>query len=629
MTNPGVTARTKMSLRAGLGIKPVAALPQVEDGDVTLYNGRIWIGRISSGLKVAVPAGPETPQYPHFQAVASTLWQISHGLNTAGTPTIAVRDGAGNPLTPMAVTVVSDNQTNLTFSAAQSGSAFLLFGNSISTDSVHTSKVLVGSRGITDSGSALQVDGVDVSLLGHAHAFSTLTGKPTTLGGYGITDAQSLIVAGSAAQYYRGDKTFQTLDKAAVGLGLVENTALSTWAGSASLVTAGNLTAAALTVSGSTVFTGPVTFNGTTTTVNATTVTLADPVMTLGGTAALTVDDGKDRGIEYRWYNGAAKTGFFGFDRSTGRMTFIPDAVNAGEVFSGAVGVVEANLLGNVTGAVTGNADTATKLSSVRSLSITGDAAWTTNFDGSANATGALTLANTAVAAGAYGSGTQIPTFTVDGKGRLVAAGSVAVTPPAFAAVTGKPTTLGGYGITDGALQADLLAHTGGADPHPQYYNQVRGDARYSQLLNVVGKNAVNTASTSTTLANATGLSIQLAANTLYRVSMMVRFSSTNAGTGVKLGVTAPASATVALAATIPRAADGTGSAFYGQITSSGDSVLSNGVEAANTTYMATILGTVQTGATAGPLQVQLATEVNSVSVSVVAGSVIVADIIP
>lgn len=47
---------------------------------------------------------------------------------------------------------------------------------------------------------------------------------------------------GSAAQYLRGDQTWQTLNKAAVGLANVENTAISTWAGSTDLVTVGTIT---------------------------------------------------------------------------------------------------------------------------------------------------------------------------------------------------------------------------------------------------------------------------------------------------------------------------------------------------------------------------------------------------
>lgn len=90
---------------------------------------------------------------------------------------------------------------------------------------------------------------------------------------------------------------------------------------------------------GNTVITGDLTVNGTTTTINSSITTLDDPVLTLGGDTAPTVDDNKDRGIEYRWHNGtSAKIGFFGYDDSTGFLTFIPDATVSSEVFSGAIG---------------------------------------------------------------------------------------------------------------------------------------------------------------------------------------------------------------------------------------------------------------------------------------------------
>lgn len=49
--------------------------------------------------------------------------------------------------------------------------------------------------------------------------FSKLSGLPTTRAGYGITDAEGTIAAGTTAQYFRGDKTFQTLNTTAVAEG--------------------------------------------------------------------------------------------------------------------------------------------------------------------------------------------------------------------------------------------------------------------------------------------------------------------------------------------------------------------------------------------------------------------------
>lgn len=85
--------------------------------------------------------------------------------------------------------------------------------------------------------------------------------------------------------------------------------------------------------------------NGTTTTVNSATTTVDDPVFTLGGDTAPVSDDNKDRGIEFRWHNGSnAKVGFFGYDDSTGKFTFIPDATNSSEIFSGTKGTLDANI---------------------------------------------------------------------------------------------------------------------------------------------------------------------------------------------------------------------------------------------------------------------------------------------
>ena len=95
-------------------------------------------------------------------------------------------------------------------------------------------------------------------------------------------------------------------------------------------------------VGGNATITGNLTVNGTTFTVDSTVTTLQDPILTLGGNSAPASDDNKDRGLEFRWHNGStAKVGFFGFDDSTGRFTFIPDATNTNEVFSGTKGTID------------------------------------------------------------------------------------------------------------------------------------------------------------------------------------------------------------------------------------------------------------------------------------------------
>lgn len=95
-------------------------------------------------------------------------------------------------------------------------------------------------------------------------------------------------------------------------------------------------------------------------------------------------------------------------------------------------------------------ADEALKLTIPRTISITGDATYSVSFDGSANVSGGIILANSGVTAGTYNnSATQVRPFAVDAKGRITGVGTpVDITPP-WSAITGKPTTLNGYGITD------------------------------------------------------------------------------------------------------------------------------------------------------------------------------------
>ena len=120
-----------------------------------------------------------------------------------------------------------------------------------------------------------------------------------------------------------------------------------------SLTTIGNSNTDVLTVNAVTTYTDDVTIegnlevdqnviinqnltvHGTTTTVNSTVVTLDDPIVTLGGDTAPASNDGKDRGVEFRYYDSTARVGFFGWDNSASRYALYHNATNSSEVFAG------------------------------------------------------------------------------------------------------------------------------------------------------------------------------------------------------------------------------------------------------------------------------------------------------
>jgi len=79
---------------------------------------------------------------------------------------------------------------------------------------------------------------------------------------------------------------------------------------------------------------GNLNVTGTTTTVDSTVVTIADPLFQLGADS----DDGLDRGITALYNDGASKTAFFGMDDSASEFVFILDATDSSSVISGSLG---------------------------------------------------------------------------------------------------------------------------------------------------------------------------------------------------------------------------------------------------------------------------------------------------
>ncbi|MGC0152671.1 pyocin knob domain-containing protein, partial [Chromobacterium vaccinii] len=137
-------------------------------------------------------------------------------------------------------------------------------------------------------------------------------------------------------------------------------------------------------------------------------------------------------------------------------------------------------------------AEYAGRLKASRSIAMTGDGSWSVSFDGGGNASGAMTLANSGVGPGRYSM------VTVDAKGRVISgqllAGDDVPAHDWGKITTGKPTTLAGYGIADGASKAELQTAIN---------NLVAGAPGALDTLKELSQALNNDASFATTVTNA------------------------------------------------------------------------------------------------------------------------------
>lgn len=126
---------------------------------------------------------------------------------------------------------------------------------------------------------------------------------------------------------------------------------------------------------------------------------------------------------------------------------------------AGTLGIASAGDFPMLNQNTTGNAATATALATGRTISVTGDLAYTSpSFDGSGNVTAAGTLATVNTNVGSFGSSTSIPNFTVNGKGLITAAGgNVVIAPAGTLSGTTLNSTVVTSSLTSVGAQAQAL----------------------------------------------------------------------------------------------------------------------------------------------------------------------------
>jgi len=166
----------------------------------------------------------------NVEDTALSTWSGSTNIASLGTVNTGTWKG-----TPVADSYI--------YSAANWNSAFTHISDLNNPHSVTANQVLPDQTG--QGGKILSTDGTIVSWASDQGgvAWGNITGTLSAQSDLSIAlfGKESTLAVGTINQYYRGDKSWITLDKTAVGLSSVENTALSTWTGSSNITNLGTI----------------------------------------------------------------------------------------------------------------------------------------------------------------------------------------------------------------------------------------------------------------------------------------------------------------------------------------------------------------------------------------------------
>lgn len=340
---------------------------------------------------------------------------------TANTPnTLVKRDGSGNILG----TITGNADTATKWSTPRS--------LSLTGDGTATLSGVDGSANVSGALTLATVNG-NVGTYGSTSAIPIITvnAKGLVTGVTTASISSSLSIAGTTGSDVvslgtdtltfaggTGVTTAVTNNQVSISIGQAVATTSNVTFNDATIngvLYSNDITSTNINVTGNAVITGDLTVQGTTFTINSSTVAVSDLNITVAKDATNAAQA-----------NGAGLTVAGPAVAPTLLYTSADDRWNFNKPLN----------ISTVYGALSGNASTATKLETARSIAATGDASWSVSFDGSAAASSAITLATVNSNVGTFGSGTYVPSLTVNAKGLVTAASATAI-PTATTAVLG------------------------------------------------------------------------------------------------------------------------------------------------------------------------------------------------
>ena len=417
--------------------------------------------------------------------VVDAKGRITGITSNAVSTTISLAAGSGSGSVAGGGTLTVTGGTGITTSA--SGSAFTITNSGVTgLSSTGTGNVTVSAStgavtlalpnsgpGAVSVGSSTAIPVITTDAQGRVASTTTaaVVAPAGTLSGAtlaaGVT-ASSLTSVGTLVNLTVTNPISGSVTGSAATVTGASQSSITTLAGLTSLGTA----AVTTTSAGNFVVAGNLTVNGTYEYVNSTVTTHQDPILELntGVNGALLTGTAFDSGLKTHYWTGLADaSAFFGRTSVAGNFEYFATVSGeTGNVISGTYGTIKSGALilanstassSTTTGAlqVTGGAGIAGAVYA-GSLYDTGNRVLTTstshaNSGGDITVSGAynalaLTLATVNTNVGTFGNATYNEVITVNGKG-LITAVTTALITPAFSSLTGTPTTLSGYGITD------------------------------------------------------------------------------------------------------------------------------------------------------------------------------------